>query len=273
MKTEICKIVARNTALADLKNEDVLDLKLSVLSVPTAVWEIAKCNSHLNINGDVIQNLAMDSIDYSKFDDLFHKATTLPGVPGKSYLTGLKINFGIKNNAMFLVFQPVRLNRSDEPNRYNVSEGGYFCYKDDVIGFVDAQPADIASIETYQQNIQIKHLNESNFSNFDEERDSTAVIIPFQVIFSLIYYNEDDTDIFLFNGIVRRKVNGLDQVNHSIFVSSARDEDGLPAIKMNTKELSLVEDFTGRYANRSHLCPPCGYVEDLNISYYGPTRC
>ena len=273
METKICEIVARNTALADLKKEDVLNLKLSVLSVPVAVQEIAKCYLHLKINGDIIPNLVMDSINYSKFDDLFHKATALHGIQGKSYLTGLKINFGIKDDAIFLVFQPVRLNRSDEPNRYNVSEGGYFCYADDVKGFVDAQPADMASLEAYQQNIQIRHLNELNFSNFDEERDSPAVIIPFQVIFSLIYYNEYNTDIFLFNGIVERKVNGVEQISHSIFASSARDEDGLPAIRMNTKRLNLVEDFTGRYANRSHLCPPCDYVEDLNISYYGPTKC
>lgn len=270
METEICKIVARNTALADLKNEDVLDLKLSVLSVPTAIQEIAKCHLHLKVNGNVIPNLAMDSIDYSKFDKLFHEATSIEGALGKSYLTGLKINFGIKNDAIFLVFQPVRLSKSDVPNRYDVYEGGYYYYADDIDGFKNAQPDDLASLAVYQKNIQIRHLNEPIFSNFVEGVDSTAVIIPFQVIFSLIYDNFNNTDIFLFNGIVEREVNGKNRINHSIFASSARDED-----KTTLKRVSYMvgTGFKGRYANRSHLCPPCDYVDNLDISHYGPTLC
>ncbi|WP_300665511.1 hypothetical protein [Fluviicola sp.] len=267
MGTEICKIVSKNSALAALKNEDLLDVQLTVVEVPTAIQEISDCHKYLKINNHEIQNLTVDSIQYNTFDSLFKEATNLRGTSTQSYITGLKVSLGIKAGNMFLVFQPVYLSKStdvlNEPNRYYVHEGLHYYYKGDSDGFVPAKAEDLTALVCYHDTIQIKHLESVDFKPFNDRTDSKAVIIPFQVIFSLIYDNENNTDVFLFNAVVKRVISGTNQVNHTVLIGANNDEakgihGGL---------------FTGKYANRSHLCPPCSYVDTLVIERPGPTIC
>ena len=270
METKICKIVDRNSVLEALKNEDVLDVQLTVVEVPTAIQEISDCHNYLKINNHEIQNLTMNSIKYNMFDPLFKEATDLGRTSTQPYVTGLKVSLGIKAGKMFLVFQPVYLSKStdvlNEPNRYYVHEGLPYYYKGDLDGFVPAKAEDLAALVCYHDTIQIKHLGDLDFKSFNDRIDSKAVIIPFQVIFSLIYDNEDNTDVFLFNAVVKRVINGTNQVNHTVLIGANNDE---------VNEVKGIHGglFTGKYANRSHLCPPCSYVDTLVIERPGPTIC
>lgn len=271
METKICDIVKKNPALVALKNEDVLELELTIVGVPTAINEIGECHKYLKIDNDEIPNLTIDSIKYMAFNKLFDEATALGASSSRSYVTGLKVNLGIKNGEIFLVFQPVYLSKStnvDEPNRYYVHEGLYYVYEDDTTGFVPAAAEDLASLVSYNDHIRIKHSGEGDFKEYREQIDSKAVIIPFQVIFSLIYDSESNTDVFLFNAVVERMVRGVNQVNHTVLMGTARDEETI------TYPLKArVRNYTGMYADRSHLCPPCNYVDTLNIARSGPTNC
>ncbi|MNU74590.1 hypothetical protein D3C71_640960 [compost metagenome] len=270
METEICKIVGKNSALAALMNEDVLDVQLTVVGVPTAIQEISNCHTHLSIDKEEIKNLVVDSIRYKTLDHMFKEATLLRGTSTQPYVTGLKVSLGIKAGKMFLVFQPVYLSKStdviNEPNRYYVHEGLHYRYKDDLDGFVPARAEDLTTLVCYHDTIQIKHLGETDFKAFNDQIDSKAVIIPFQVIFSLVYDNPNNTDVFLFNAVVKRVISGISQINHTVLIGADNDE-GIMVKGINGGL------FTGKYANRSHLCPPCSYVDTLLIERPGPTIC
>lgn len=266
MTKKICDIIQKNHSLNSLKNEAILDTSKSIVEIRIAVEEMAKCNDHLQINGKPIEdsNLVMDSIQYNAFDFLFNEATVLRGSSNLPYITGIRVHIGMKDYKIVLVFQPTCMIKStnpSEPNRYYTFDGQYYIYDGRREIFVPATTAEITSIVTYQSTIKIKHHGKIDFDIFDPNQDTKSVIIPFQVIYSLIYDNPQETDLFLFNSIVENN----NRINHTILMGTGNDEDG--------EQLYGYGDLTGKYANRSHLCPPCDYVDSLIILAPGPTTC
>ncbi len=262
METKICDIVAKNGNLAALKNEDVLKIDLTVIEVPIAMAEVGRCLTHLQINGNPIEdtNLTMDSIQYNAFDKLFIEATSLRGILPQRYVTGLRVHLGIKNFKIVLLFQPTCLIKSSnptEPNRYYASDGIYYTYDDNGEKFVPALPEDMTYITNYQSLIKIKHFGNNIYEGIDRLTDTKSIVIPFQVIFSLIYDNNQNSDVFLFNAMV----SGTDKINHSVIMGTAKDSN----------VVSIHNEYTGKYANRSHLCPPCSYVDTLDVVRQGTT--
>jgi hypothetical protein len=263
MKTEICKIIGRNISLDSLKNEDVLQIDMTIVEIPKAIEEMAKCNDHLQINNQHILNLTMDSIQYNAFDKLFIEATTLRGTSSQHYVTGLRVHFGIKGTKIVLIFQPTCLCKSSnpsEPNRYYTFDGLPYCYDKGSEKFVPATPTDLAYITNYSNDIRIKHFGDTIYKTRNPIDDTLSIIIPFQVVFSLIYDNDQNTDVFLFNAIV----DGVNKISHTVLMGTGNDDDGVKPI---------IGSYTGKYANRSHLCPPCNYVDTLVIASPGPTPC
>jgi hypothetical protein len=265
METEICKIIKKNGALDALRNEDVLQINITIVEVPTAIEEMVRCKNHLQINGKPIEdsNLTMNSIQYNAFDKLFTEATTLRGTSTQRYVTGLRVHLGIKGSKVVLLFQPTCLSKSpnpNEPNRYYAFDGLYYTYDNSQEKFVPATVEELAYITNYQSTIRIKHFGKEIYEILDQSVDTRSIVIPFQIIFSLIYDNEQNSDVFLFNAIV----NGGDKINHTMLMGTGNDDDGIHPI---------TGEYTGKYANRSHLCPPCNYVETLVIARPGPTTC
>jgi hypothetical protein len=264
METEICRIIGKNANLDALKNEDVLQNDITIVEIPTAIGEMAKCKDHLQITGKPIGdlNLTMNSIQFGAFDKLFGYATKLRGTSTQRYVTGLRVHLGIKGSEVVLLFQPtclIKSSNANEPNRYYAFDGLYYSYSDQT-KFVPATEDELIYITNYQSIIRIKHHGADTFERLDQNGDTTSIIIPFQVIYSLIYDNEPHTDVFLFNAIL----NGSNKINHTVLMGTGNDSDGKQA---------FTGEYTGKYANRSHLCPPCNYVETMVIARPGPTTC
>lgn len=278
-ETKICQIVEENPALAALKNEDVLHIDWTVVEIKTAIHEIAKCHQHLRIIDKEIDNLTMDSVKYNAFDKLFIEATSLRGTTSQQgYITGLRVNLGIKEETidgnlfrnMFLIFQPTYLCKStnpSEPNRYYAFDGLHYRYCMEEEKFVPATATEMSTITCYHENIRIKHIGESDFGEINDEHDTRSVLIPFQVIYSLILDNETDTDLFFYNSVYQQLIGGASMINHTLLMGTGREVGGRKSFLDSGYLLS------GKYANRSHLCPPCNYVDNLQIAKSGPTIC
>jgi len=265
METKICDIIAKNGNLIALKNEDVLQNDFTIVEIATAISEMAKCKDHLQINGLPIAdlNLTMNSIRYNAFDKLFDSATKLRGTSTQRYVTGLRVHLGIKNSEIVLLFQPTCLIKSaniNEPNRYYAFDGLYYVYDDSDLQekFVPATEEQLVYITNYQ-GIKIKHYGKDIFEPPIANVDTTSIIVPFQVIYSLVYENANHTDVFLFNAIV----TGIDKLHHTVLMGTGND----------SADKTFFSEYTGKYANRSHLCPPGNYVETLVIARQGPTIC
>lgn len=265
METKICDIIGKNGNLVALKNEDVLINDFTIVEVPVAISEMVKCKSHLQINNVPIDdmNLTMDSVRYNAFDELFDRATKLRGASNQRYVTGLRIHLGIKNEKIVLLFQPTCMIKSvnnSEPNRYYTFDGLYYMYDDTDTQekFIPATEDELVYIANYQDKIRLKHYGKDIFERLNPNEDTTSLVVPFQVIYSLIYDNEYNTDVFLFNAIHE---DG-NKLNHTVLMGTGRDS-----------QKEFFSGYVGKYANRSHLCPPCNYVEDLVIARPGPTTC
>ena len=269
----ICKIYEQQNQLGALKEEDVINIEVIELSEAEASLEIQMCEQHLKINDIVLKNQLIRSISIRAFDKLFHLANSLKTNDVDTYpihfFTGVRIYFGVKDGDIFTLFRPVYIKRpATIPGQaLAIYEGGIYTYVD--FATKEFQPASskhLARIKAYEDQIKIKQNSPTaSYEKFDKLLDVNSVIFPFQTIYSLENCNSTNNkrldDIFLFSSI--REEEG--RIKHCILLSPGKipiDPEEDPAMFAN---------LTGKYANRSHLCPPNQI--DFDIAQLGPTVC
>ncbi len=232
-----------NLDVRKLKNEDRLDLELIPLVPEMAEPEIDECNVCLKVSSGLLEQKIIQ-VDRKALVELFQRATQMR-LGTDAYVTGLKIHFGLVGNEIKLLFQPVYMKRvitGQGTNEYRTEFELHYVYSLEARRFVEAKKEDFEKIRTYKSSIQIKHDVASGYGSFSEG-DVEGVIFPFQTIFSLLYYNEEDDEVFFYNAI--RTENNKNK--HCILLATKSKPFPQPV-------------FENKYANRSHLCPPCSRV-------------
>lgn len=256
--TPVCNIIDYYQKIGedvrDLKNEDVIDQELAPLEPDVAEPEIDLSDIHLQVPlGKLDQEIIR--INKLAFVELFKRASKMR-LNTDSYVTGLKIHFGLVGKKIFPIFQPVFMKRN------SMSSGIYetkfeLCYIYDCQSkqFIEAKRPDFDKIHAYKSSIQIKREVNGSFNSFSSNEDIEGVIFQFQTIFSLLCYNPDKDEVFLYNAIR----NESNKMKHCILLATESKPFPKPV-------------FENRYANRSHLCPPCDKTE-YSVFANGPTTC
>lgn len=247
--TPVCNIVEYYQLLGedvrDLKNEDVIDQELAELGPDIAEPEIDDSDKYLKISSGLLRQEIV-RIDRIAFVELFKRASKMR-LGTISYVTGLKIHFGLVGSEISPVFQPVFMERKIMDSgiyTYDTNFELFYVYNPRTKQFDDAERGDFEKINTYKSSIQIKREVNGNFAPFSSSEDAEGVVFSFQTIFSLLYCNDNDEEVFLYNAI--RKENN--KMKHCILLA--------------TKSKPFLEPvFENKYANRSHLCPPCSSIK------------
>lgn len=244
------------TALDDQLNftafelEDQLDIDMSPVDPQVAQREIDACNEHLEINGAPINHSIM-SVPMSAITTLYNAAMALR-TDTANFVTGLKMHLTIKDGLVSLLFQPLLMTRPAPPVPigepfYNVTAGAFYAY-DEATRTVALCPSRDYPVllANYRNDIRIKHRIDIDFTRFIPDMDTEAIIFPFQTIVALAKDNGSNT-IYFHNSIRLEPVGGGYSVKHCLLLSSI---------------LLQGNSFKGKYANRSHLCPPsCNSIQ------------
>jgi hypothetical protein len=243
--------------IGKIHEERTLDMQIAEVDVMNPLPQIDYLNTVAKLTNGNSVLIDLDSeiidIDTSAFDQLYEYALSLKGMNG--HITALKIWLGLDSNLKVTpLFQPVCANFKSGTT-YTVSDYNKIYYYDEN-GSPGQMFQEYTSAfdlrENYRKNIRIKHAGDTDFKEFIECDDTEAIIYPFQTIYTLMYDNPKANFVTLKNSIATTKTGLLKDQNAIL----------LQAIKI-TKE--VTESFAGKYANRSHLCPPCREINDFDL--------
>jgi len=235
--------------IALLEREDVLDLEMSPVDATMANIEIDMCNSRLEMNDEHVPHLVA-TVGKSALESMVDIAFRLKP-NDQHFVIGLKFHLAATDGGvMKLLYQPTYMTRPEstlmEPF-YRVTEGYFYSY-DESTGTFDSMSAGEAEAlkANYQSLIRIKHRTDTVCTPFIQGVDTESVLFPFQTIFELMKDNDGD-GIYIHNSIREEPIGGSYIIKHCLLLST---------------ELLTGNSFTGKYANRSHLCPPsCNEVQ------------
>lgn len=249
----------------NLLREDDMFTKLTQLSAEKGNKHIEDCDNHLRIQKNVTDLVEVDyeinviSRDAIKdFLDITRQLRLI--FPANRYVTGIQIHFGIKDDKIFLLFQPLLMlwkgyDGKTDDDIYDIHKSSVkYYYNSEQQTFLPEDDADANNwIAAYQQKIRIKHNRDmgepfTGFRNeFSQHPDVSSMIITFQSIVALLQKNRD-YQLYLYNCIRETNHNKPNCIKHCVLFS--------------TREIPVEEDDDGkyRYMNRSHLCPPCDGV-------------
>lgn len=219
---------------------------------------IIRGRNHLKFNNAPIHP-KFDSIPLNQLDILFNEVSSI-SIPGP-FITALKVMFVSKNGQLDLRFQPIKLSyryrdHNNQKHNYQISALGKTYYLENDTFKVERN--DIKTlIQEYRDNIKILKdpTNPDTFSNHELGVDSLYMIFPFQLIYQLLLDNLSD-NLDLFNVAIGTEDSDVAPFFHSLLLKAVINGSGPITPEM----------FTNKYADRSHLCPPC------SGDYFGFTR-
>lgn len=256
--TPFDELIANYRLLNPIKNEDQLNLELVDVDAVEANIRIMNCRSYLQLNGQPISYpIGNGMIDKIQLDVLFNLILNYVPTTPKKYITALKIILGSKEVSTGVfeihpIFQPMVLiwngyypnSNNHEYIRAELNPSELF-QLDSNNKFVGATTAERdLLVKNYRDKILIKHSDSENHEKYRDGVDVKEVVFPFQTIYTVM--EENNSMIFgLSNCIQKIAHQEINPVKHAILVSSPDNHPQTPG------------PFTGKYANRSHLCPPC----------------
>jgi hypothetical protein len=268
--TNLCDVIAHyHPLLDDMLKEDRLKLEFSELEDDSQNDRFKLFDNYIRHNQ---LNLYLDKdvfkIKDTAFNQLYNDAKSLHVDNTQRHVTALKIILGYDHGRISPLFQPVYTKRNTKGEYEIVNFGTVYAYDQNNHVFVPDNTTTV--VTNYQSEIRVKHDQENSFNRYIKDKDTTAVIFPFQTIYTLIYDNEIDGDdcIKLVNCLATDDADVFQQ-KHSIV---------LIAKMLNTVEIfrnrKAMASFHNKFANRSHLCPPgCDAVTNYIIDKPGPTTC
>lgn len=238
--TPIEQIIQQNQKLKSLRDEDILDLELIPKEKDEGTREIKKCSKYLRLNKAIVPS-DLCRLLLPELTMLFLDAANLRN-ESKNGLTGLKIIFGASKVddiiSLTPIFQPVYMRRialQVAAGDYETIYGKYY-HRDDKDIKVIPEEEMKRYTENYKNNVKIVDESRARNLDFIPGIDTESVIFPFQTIFTLLYDNGNAKGVFMYNSIRKDR-----DMKHCVLLSSQK---------------MLGNSFKGKYANRSHLCPP-----------------
>ena len=229
--------------------EDRINLELNDVELDIGdAWRIRGGN-HLKFNNALI-NSKICSVPLNQLDILFNEVSSIV-IPG-SFITALKVMFVSKNGQLNLLFQPLKLSyrykdHDNQKHMYQISALGKTYYIENNLFKVEKNDIN-TMIQDYRDKISILKdpAISGSFSNHVLGVDSLYMIFPFQLIYQLLTDNLSD-HLDFFNVAIGMEDFEIAPFFHSLILKAESNGSG-PFIP---------EMFTNKYADRSHLCPPC----------------
>lgn len=252
--------VQKHPQLKALIAEDLLDLQMSVMEEPEAHEHVLKCHSYLHLKGQNLSHLLSSMISLNDFDGLFKEATDKKR-NGDKYITCLQVYLASEgeNPVMFPVYQPVYLKRTHydpitQKYMYTIPTDGlgkfYVHDKQNFVPIPESEKNRL--VRNYQEDMTMIHtINGANYTAFDPNHDVESCLIPFQLMYKLM----DETpsqELFVTNAIREIEADEASPIKHIVIVSGEKVDE----IPVNP----------AKYANRSHLCPPCANIFGFDLA-------
>jgi hypothetical protein len=244
------ELVNNNANLSDLHNEDRLNLELVDVESSEGLRRIQLANSNVRWKGNhaSIPSLLIE-LSRSAVDQFFEEVKSSQN---KKFVTALEFFWGavIKGDGTYetrLLYQPVFLGWTKHSGTSNnhlytiAGRGNVYYIKNGAFAAPTVQEK-VLWVKNYKEQIEIKHTSTDSFSGFVDGNDVTSIIFPFQTIYTLMQDNEADK-IYLHSCVLEITHENLYPRKHSVLLSS--------------ELVNPIGPFAGKYANRSHLCPPC----------------
>ncbi|WP_341903944.1 hypothetical protein [Fluviicola taffensis] len=231
--------------------EDALNLETDDVDSVEAIRRLNYFQTNLLLNKKTVMDtaaiLSRDNVDF-----LYDKVGPL--ATNKKCITGVLVHFADKINGgvhtFHPVFQPVflSLKQYDACSMTYVyetthSDKYYHFSGSELVLCIDGEEQQW--LLDYGKYTTINHNKDTSkpFSSVITNVDTESQLFPFQLIYTLMDDNQADQVIFK-NCMTEFVHDPSIELKHSLLMSS-------PAINNNGP-------FFNKYANRSHLCPPCG---------------
>lgn len=247
------KITTEVAELAGLENEDPIVLDAMVVDRAAGDARRASCYTHLKINGRALDE--SDSVidtprdRHTPFIALHTIAERLAGSPASDYVTGLKMNLGIKAGKICILYQAVGLTKSAIQSgnlqagqrEYDViCDADYYIYQKESNTF--EKTTDLTPISDYKVLITIRHKDRlgTPFTGFIEGIDIESAIFSFQEIFAVLDHNPGSDTVGICNAIEIAPEQTETPVKHALILAPD----------------ALQITFYNVYADLAHLCPP-----------------
>lgn len=235
-----------------LMNEDSLNLETDDVSSTEALRRLTLFRENFLLNNNPVPELAA-TLKRSDIDLLYNKVSQF-SKPEKKCITALLVHFANEINSgvhtFHPLFQPVYL-ALKQYDAYSMT----YIYETKEIGkkyhFVGGNLVECAVNEDikfqldYANYSLINHTNDRTkpFTPLITNIDSESQLFPFQLIYTLMDNNGAD-QISLKNCMSEFIHDPAISLKHSLLLSAP--------------PITNRGDFFNKYANRSHLCPPCG---------------
>jgi hypothetical protein len=247
-------LVAAHPGLQPILHEDLLDLQMSIMSDVEFNEHVRLCNDFLHLNGIKIADLTFMTIPFDAFEDLFNEVAD-KRINGVRYVTALQVFFGCKDGGFFPVFQPIYMHWEKydpvtQKELYVVPTdgfGNYYYFEGMQFHRINGEPELSLQKEwrnNYQNDISIIHHEGELHTNFIPDIDIESCIFPFQVIYKVLQELNSD-NAYLTHAIRKVSFDSTHPIKHSVIFSGEEYQ-------------GLVDE--AKYANRSHLCPPCNGI-------------
>lgn len=230
--------------------EDELNLEMDDVNGVEAAVRFKRFDDNVLINGMQVPNSEIE-ISRTAMDSLYEKVKDRP--TDKKCLTGLYIFYACKiigtTHIFYPIYQPVFLTW-EKYDEYSLTHLYVTTYEDAAFHFDGTDFIQCVNDEAseWRRNYRTYvRLNTSNtpgtFISFRNNIDAEGLFFPFQLIYRLMKDN-DPSRIILKSCMTEFSHHQACKRKHSMLLKSPLG--------------SGSGDFTGKYANRSHLCPPCG---------------
>jgi hypothetical protein len=247
--TPIKKLIQAHNNLAPMDNEDQLTLELVDVDQIEGVNRISLFTTHIKLNGSIISPEIIE-LTRAQIDHFYSEVNIYPTVQ-KKCLTALQVSFACKTpdvftpiyRSVFMVWKEYNSNSNNHfysPKKF----GKFYYYESGVRTEITENESDYWGTN-YQQAVTIKHNSSSlePYGKFIDGIDTMTVVFPFQTIYTLMKENNCDK-IKLFSCMSEIKHQSSNPMKHGILLSALPVEPASGQLK-------------DKYANRSHLCPPC----------------
>ncbi len=256
----VIPFVQRHRSLNGLLDESLIDLQMSILDEPDAYDHVIKCHLYLRLRNQYVKPLLCDQVSMNKFEPLFNEVTGKRQVIGK-YITGLLVFMATDETSTEItpIYQPVCLDWKDydgsaQKDRYVIQDtgyGNYYIYDGNDFAVVSEAEKN-KLVANYRKDMSFIHtIGGANYDPFNAAHDVTACLVTFQLIYKLLDETPSET-LFVTNGIREIRSDQTSPIKHMFIFSgeAIKEHQAAPA----------------KYANRSHLCPPCSTIFGFDLA-------
>lgn len=258
------QLVHLNPLIGLLRNEDVLNLEMDDVDSVEGQLRLQRSQTNLRLNG-IPPVIDIGQVSSEQMETLYSKVSHFT-TPLKKCLTGVKIYHAMETiggrDTYKPLYQPVFLKwvREDHISHTHIyeikNEGDHYLWTNSEF-FICTNPDDRKALYKSHFEICPNYNQPPIFRTFihNPPIDTEFVLFPFQLIFTLMEHNGNDTML----------------LHHSVNGTGANDTNDIPlhhSILLSSKSISNTGLFAGKYANRSHLCPPCSKTEfGFNVTH------